>query len=112
MLEETVEQDTKNILSCSLTQAVSGEYVLNIEMQPNAKKNMEETLKSLKKRLFGKYPNIAELNLFIRVMNTKDSFPLTGSGKRNFRALENLSLEDVISMDEIAIDKHMQKKKS
>lgn len=112
MLEETVEQDTKNILSCSLTQAVSGEYVLNIEMQPNAKKNMEETLKSLKKRLFGKYPNVAELNLFIRIMNTKDSFPLTGSGKRNFRALENMSLDDVISIDEIDKEKHMQKKKS
>ncbi|MGN0966825.1 MAG: AMP-binding protein [Candidatus Coprovivens sp.] len=112
MIEETVEQDTKNVLSCSLSRTMNNEFVLNIEFQPFSKKNEEQILLSIKERLLAKYPSIAELNILIRIMSLEESFPLTGSGKRNFRALENMPIEDTISLEEIGKKKSYTKTKS
>lgn len=112
MLEELVEEDTKNILSCTLSKTINNEYVLNVEFQPFAPKKQEDILSSIKNRIYTKYPEAAELELRIRIMTTQESFPLTGSGKRNFRALENMSIENTISLEDLEKSYSYTKNKS
>lgn len=95
MIEEVIEEDTKNILSCSLT-TYEEELILNIEIQPEAKKQESEILASALNRLKNKFPSLHERTIHIRVISNKTSFPLTGSGKRNIKELESMALEDTI----------------
>ena len=110
MIEESVEEDTKNILSCTLT-TYEEEIILNIEFQPDAKKKKEEILLSIEKRLAKKYPSLQERNIHIRVIPNEQSFPLTGSGKRNVRALENRELQNTIQLNNLPTKQKLYLKK-
>ena len=94
VIENIVELDTKNILSCSVSAVQEGDedtYVINIELQPDTKANKDAIIKSLASRL--KKYNIDE-EFYYRIIDNEKSFPLTGSGKRNIKALENMGLEN------------------
>lgn len=90
IIENIVELDTKNILSCSVVPVVESginTYVINLEFQPDVNMNKDKIIESLAARL--KKYGINE-SFHYRIIDNKTSFPLTGSGKRNIPALENM----------------------
>ena len=96
-IEEVVLKDTKNILSCSVTQGYTedGESVpvINIEFQPFKQKSNSQIIDSMRNRIISELPMQVINNCVIRIFNNKDSFPLTGSGKRSIAAIENMGLD-------------------
>lgn len=102
MIEDLVCSDTKNILSCSVVSAKTDDDVsipvVNVEFQPKHRKQDMEILTSINQRIQTQYPEFAEETVY-RIFTTDNSFPLTASGKRNIRALEELRLENTVKLD-------------
>ena len=102
MIDDIVEKDTKNILSCS-TVCVNTENgdvpVINIEFSPLRKKGMKEILLSLDSRLKSKLPEYVYNKVVIRVINNNTSFPLIGAGKRSIPALQQMGLDNVLKIE-------------
>ncbi|MDD5888517.1 MAG: class I adenylate-forming enzyme family protein [bacterium] len=103
IIEDIAEKDTKNILSCAIVNAKdeAGEdnIVINVEFQPNRRqKNDSAILSSLKQRCEKKIPQLSEIEskIYYRIISNEESYPLTGSGKRNIRALEEMGLENTL----------------
>ncbi len=93
-ISDAILKDTKNILSCEVVKVEDDDtYVAHVEMQPNARKSVEYTIYSADERckaiLEDKYN---EIDLYYRVRNNEESYPLTGSGKRDVRALKKEGL--------------------
>ena len=99
-IDDIVTKDTKNILSC-ITVDVDNYKVLNIQFQPFAKANYEKILESIYKRLEKKFTLELIDKLYVRIIPSRDSYPLTASGKRNIRFLEELSLNNCIKLNSI-----------
>lgn len=100
-IEEAVELDTKNILSCSVVYLnIDGETipVMNIEFQPFKHDNDGEILRSAMSRCIKSIGKELADRLVIRIIDNKTSFPLTGSCKRNYQALEDMGLNGVFRM--------------
>ncbi len=98
VLEDLVCRDTKNILSCTVTEVLLDNKIIpimNIEFQPL--KNVDElkALKSIRGRCEKELSKEAVDSLCYRVFDNDESFPLTGSGKRNIPAIEKMGLVDV-----------------
>lgn len=99
-IDDIVTKDTKNILSC-ITVDVDDYKVLNIQFQPLAKANYEKILESIYKRLEKNFTLELIDKLYVRIISSRDSYPLTASGKRNIRFLEELSLNNCIKLNSI-----------
>lgn len=99
-IDDIVTKDTKNILSC-ITVDVDNYKVLNIQFQPLAKANYEKILESIYKRLEKNFTLELIDKLYVRIIPSRDSYPLTASGKRNVRFLEELSLNNCIKLNSI-----------
>ncbi len=94
-IDNIVNKDTKNIMSCSSVKVdtQTGEkLVINVEFSPFMKKNKEKVLISMKKRLEKTFPYINEF--YVRIIDNEQSFVLTGSGKRDIKYLQQLGLKD------------------
>lgn len=112
-IDDTVIKDTKNILSC-VTVDIDNYKVMNIQFQPLTKINKDKVLQSIYERLENNFPSELLDNLYVRIIPTRESFPLTASGKRSVRALEELSLNDCMKLSSIKpsnIDKKLVLKK-
>lgn len=97
-IEEEVCKDTKNILSCTLSNSnVNDEeyYILNIEMQPNKKASTKKIMQSVYSRIEKKFGYGIASNMYFRIIDNKTSFPLKPSGKRNSLALSEMGIEKV-----------------
>lgn len=99
-IDDIVTKDTKNILSC-ITVDVDNYKVLNIQFQPLAKVNYEKILESIYKRLEKIFTLELIDKLYVRIIPSRDSYPLTASGKRSVRFLEELSLNNCIKLNSI-----------
>lgn len=101
MINDVVCKDSKNVLSCEsiVPNDDNGIVIINIELNPLKKKSDEIVLNSVKKRCKAMLPKELVDVLYYRIMNNEDSFPLTGSGKRNPCALKNMPLEDIQKID-------------
>ena len=98
-IDDVVGEDTKNIMSCTTTRVSTsiGEIpVVNIEFSPLKKKNEISILSSLEKRCKKSLPEHIAKNMVIRIIDNKNSYPLTGSGKRDVRALERMGLDNTL----------------
>lgn len=112
-IDDTVIKDTKNILSC-VTVDIDNYKVMNIQFQPLTKINKDKVLQSIYERLENNFPSELLDNLYVRIIPTRESFPLTASGKRSVRVLEELSLNDCMKLSSIKpsnIDKKLVLKK-
>ena len=106
-LEELVSLDTKNILSCVVTQYADDNNlipIINLEFQPDKKVNTEKTINALLKRCSKILPPEDLKKLGIRVFDNKTSFPLTGAGKRNVPAIVQMGLENVFYPEQSKLD--------
>lgn len=95
-IEDEILRDTKNIMSCTIVNVNStrNSYVCHIEFQPTTKKSSEYILKSMCKRLKTSIPEEALDNLFIRVRDFKESYPLDPSGKRSTSLLKSEGINE------------------
>lgn len=98
LIEEIIEKDTKNILSCVITQTNDNELIINIELQPDKQTSQMKALLSAKKRAESMFPSLKDTDVYFRIFSNDESFPLTGSGKRNIRAIEELGLENTFKI--------------
>lgn len=112
-IDDIVIKDTKNILSC-VTVDADNRKVMNIQFQPLTKVNKDKVLESIYERLENNFPSELIDNLYVRIIPTRASYPLTASGKRSVRALEELSISDctkLSSLKQSDIDKKLVLKK-
>lgn len=100
MIDSILSQDTKNILS-STTVNSDNNLVINIQTQPLKNINLNKLNKSIIDRLSKILPEEIIESLYIRNINNKTGYPLTGSGKKNIKALENMKLNDTIKLSEL-----------
>ena len=107
-IDDLLTQDTKNILSCT-TVEVDENKIINIQFQPLKSVNQSKMISTIYKRLSKIIPEEYMEHIFIRIIPTRLSFPLTGSGKRNIKALEDLGISNCISFSKI--DNSVQKQK-
>lgn len=88
-VEESISKDTKNIMSCVVIKTKDNDYICHLEMQPDAKKSVEETLKSCAMRLKNEMPEEILDRIYFRIRSYDEGFPLAESGKRDSEALKN-----------------------
>lgn len=94
-VEDAISCDTKNILSCSMIKVPeTDEYVCHFEMQPNSRKNSEETTMSCAKRIEKVLPPEILSKIYIRQHSFEESFPLDPSGKRSITTLKNNGVDE------------------
>lgn len=101
LIEDVVEKDTKNILSCVVTHDIRNNTcipIINVEFQPKKRKNDLSILKSINDRCSAMLPDEIMDNVVYRVFSTEQSFPLTGSGKRNSLAITNMGLDNTFKL--------------
>lgn len=102
-IDDVVCLDTKNILSCT-TVGVPGENgdipVVNIELSPFKISNRNKIMKSLRERCREKLPNYISENMVIRIVDSKESFALTGSGKRDVNQLKEMGIKNTFEIDD------------
>ena len=103
-VDDVIALDTKNVLS-STTVDVDSNYVSTIQFQPFTKMSNTKILESLADRLVASLPYDVIDSMYLRVLPTRENYPLTGSGKRNIRALEELELKNTIKVTDL-IDKY------
>lgn len=85
-----IDQDRKNILSSTTVFKKDGGIVANVILNPLSKENENTVVERAKKRCNKQLTEEVMANLEIKVFKHITDFPLTGSGKRNIRALEEL----------------------
>ena len=116
LIEKYVCEDTKNVLSCTVTKTSINniEYpILNIELQPDKQKSNYTVMKSIRDRLVNRFGIniVSEFNY--RLMSFEESYPLSGSGKRSTKSIEDLGLENVRSLyDWQELDNRVLKEKT
>lgn len=101
MIEDVVNKDTKNILSCVVTHYDNEDTcipVINLEFQPYKSKDKTQIIQSVIDRCSNILPEEVTENMVFREFSTIDSFPLTGSGKRSNVAITNMGLENTYKM--------------
>ena len=89
-VDDIIDQDVRNILSSTTVFKSDGTIVANILISPLAVESVATILANAKERC--KYSLSVEVNKRLKFIafNTISEFPITGSGKRNIRALEEL----------------------
>lgn len=99
-IDDLITKDTKNILSCT-TVDIDSNKVINIQLQPLTKINTEKVISMIYNRLAKIFSKEELEHFLIRIIPIRDSFPLTSSGKRNIRELENMGIENCINLSKI-----------
>lgn len=93
IIEDIVNKDTKNILSCTVSKTCTenGEIpIVNIEFQPFKKKNDISVLQSVLNRCENNLSSEVSNQILFRIFDNSTSFPLTPSGKRSFKELDTM----------------------
>ena len=98
IIDDLITDDTKNILSCT-TVDVDDKKVINIQFQPLAKINESKVLTSIYARLAKILSEDEINNIYVRIIPARNSFPLTGAGKRSAAALEEMSFENCFKLN-------------
>lgn len=98
IIDDLITTDTKNILSCA-TVDVDDKKVINIQFQPLTKINESKVLTSIYARLAKILSEDEINNIYVRIIPARNSFPLTGAGKRSAAALEEMSFENCFKLN-------------
>lgn len=96
-ISDVVLADTKNILSCSVTKITTDDGdvpIINFEFSPLMKQSRHHALISLQERVQSELGYILGNNYLFREISSEESYPLSGSGKRDIVALENMGLQN------------------
>ena len=85
----------KVFLSCEVVKYKDG-YIAHIEVQPDYKGNIHKTMICAKERCQKKFGKDLSDSLLFRIHSGTNSFKLTGSGKRDIRALINEGISKAV----------------
>lgn len=112
---DVILEDLKNILSCEVVNIKNKEnqdiLVAHIELQPDSQKVVDKVLYEAYKRITDNfYPEVASRILF-RLRSNKESYPLTGCGKRNVPFLEEEGISENCFIPALYFEKHTNMKK-
>jgi len=107
-IDDVITLDTKNILS-STTVENESRYISTIQFQPFTKMNENKIMESLTQRLITSLSSEIIDSIYLRIIPSRENYPITESGKRNIRALEELGLQDTIKLTDL-IDKYTNNK--
>lgn len=87
-IAKQILKDRKNVLSCEVVRDDAiGVYVAHVEFNPMISKDPSDILQKAQKRC-EKILNEHDIELCFRIRDFEESFPLTGSGKRDVMALK------------------------
>lgn len=104
-IQDIVELDTKNIMSCAIAEVRVGDgvdYVVHIEKQPNIRIDEQKLLESVVQRLDSiGIPEEIKDSLYFRVRTNEESFYVASSGKRSITALQKEGLSFAHSYNNI-----------
>ncbi len=90
MIDDVIDQDRRNILSSTTVFHADGSMTANILLSPMAGDSEAAILEQVRERCRQQL-SVEVLGLLkYRVFHTISEFPITGSGKRNIRALEEM----------------------
>ncbi len=103
VFEDIIGMDTKNVLSCSVVKPniVGACPVVNIEFQPDKRISDINVINSILKRLKGKLKHDFSNELLFRIIDNKQSFPLSGAGKRSIHLLEQMGIYNAYTIEEL-----------
>ena len=92
IIRKAILKDTKNILSCEVVRDDIGDaYIAHVEMYPNARKGTLSTIYGANKRCKFLIDSLG-IKIYYKIVNNKDSYPLTKSGKRDVRKISEEGL--------------------
>ena len=75
---------------------------MNIEYSPISGKDNDRILESVQRRCELELPSSVYDKLYYRVIDNANSYPLTGSGKRNACALKRMPVDDVRKLSDLS----------
>lgn len=114
-MADIILEDTKNILSCTVSKVIENDIeipIINVEFQPFKEKSDEYVINSLKNRLYAQMPaNIVDeiMNkIKVRIFDNKKSFPVSGSGKRGYGAIDEMYLDNTFDLLNYGISKESE----
>lgn len=82
-----------SVMSCTVVQIDNNVVVVHIEPQPGETVDHKILLSQIKEEIGGNCPKEIVEDLYIRIRNNQESFPIAPSGKRDKRALINEGIE-------------------
>lgn len=92
IIDDIIDQDKRNVLSSTTVFKKDGSIVANIIISPLSSESDERILEKIQKRCKTSLSKIVFDKLKFKVFKNITEFPLTGSGKRNIRALEEVDV--------------------
>ena len=102
MIEDCILADTKNVMSCSLVNTIDNNLICHIELQPYKQKSEEYIVKGIIERLENNFTYDVNNQLYFRLRDNCESFPLDPSGKRSLSTLRKIGIDDkTLSFDEL-----------
>lgn len=96
-ISEVVLNDTKNILSCTVTSyhTENGDIpIVNYELSPLMINSRRKAILSMNDRIKQKFGSLLGDQILFREFTNDKSFPVSGSGKRDILAIENMGLNN------------------
>lgn len=103
MIDDIISKDYKNILSCSTVRVLYNNQeilVVNIQLQPNSKISKENTIKSIEGKMQSVFSKNLTDKMLYRFYPIRSNIPITGSGKRSFRKLEEYGVKNTIKLND------------
>ena len=92
-VDDVIDRDKKNVLSSTSVFGKDGTIITNIIISPLAEKTekdiVEQAMERCKKQLPKEVADAVKISIFRNIYD----FPLTGSGKRNIRVLEEMDFQ-------------------
>ena len=97
-IDDVVDKDKKNILSSTTVFKSNGTIVANLLLNPLAKKEDSTILERVKERCKKDLPAEVVDKIRYRIFKSISDFPITASGKRNIRRLEELKEQEIVTI--------------
>ena len=97
-VDDVVDKDKKNILSSTTVFKSNGAIVANLLLNPLSKIEESIVLERVKERCSNYLPAEVVDKIRFRIFKSISDFPITASGKRNIRRLEELKDQEIVTI--------------
>lgn len=110
IIDDVITKDTKNILS-STSVMVDDKIISTVQQQPNSKNNQKLYFSMYQRLLNDLGKEIAD-SIYIRNIPIRESYPLTGAGKRSVRDLEKMKAENTFNLHDYVMSTSKKKEQN
>ena len=100
-IDDVIDRDKKNILSSTTVFKSNGTIVANLLLNPLTKDDGAEILERVKERCRKELSVEVVDRIRYRVFDSISDFPITQSGKRNIRRLEELKDKEIVTIHNV-----------